>query len=113
MNPITFTGYQDAAMSTAVYPRSGLSGVYYTALGLANEAGEVAGKVKKMMRDDDLVLSDARKEQIAAEIGDVLWYCAALAHELGIHLGDIAAANIDKLADRSARNALKGDGDTR
>lgn len=108
-----FTTYQAAAASTAIYPTEGPLGVLYTALGLANEAGEVGGKVKKMLRDEGAVLTQSRRDQIAAEIGDVLWYCAMLAYELGLPLDEIATANIAKLADRAERNMITGDGDTR
>lgn len=109
----TFSNYQRRAMKTAVYPVENLTGIYYTGLGLVNEAGEVAGKIKKMLRDDDGLLTDVRREAIAAEIGDVLWYCAALAQELVMDLGEIAEANLRKLEDRAARDAIKGDGDNR
>lgn len=109
----TFDDYQQRALTTAVYPTENMAGIYYTALGLTNEAGEVAGKVKKMMRDDGGTLTIERREALAAEIGDVLWYCAALAHELGLHLNDIADANLTKLEDRAKRGAIRGDGDVR
>lgn len=109
----TFNDYQQKAMKTAVYPKVGMTGIFYTSLGLVNEAGEVAGKVKKMLRDDDGILTASRQDAIAAEIGDVLWYCATLAEELGLTLSSIAEANLKKLEDRSARGAIKGDGDNR
>jgi NTP pyrophosphatase (non-canonical NTP hydrolase) len=109
----TFNDYQRAALRTAVYPTLRMQGVYYTALGLVNEAGEVAGKVKKMMRDDQSTLTSDRREQILAEIGDVLWYCAALAHELGAQLDHVAEANLNKLAGRAERGTIRGDGDVR
>jgi NTP pyrophosphatase (non-canonical NTP hydrolase) len=109
----TFDDYQAAAAQTAIYPTEGLLGILYTGLGLSNEAGEVAGKVKKMLRDEGAVLTPQRREQIAAEIGDVLWYCAMLAYELGVPLGEIAESNIAKLADRAERNVIGGDGDKR
>lgn len=108
-----FTSYQASAAETAIYPTEGMLGILYTGLGLANEAGEVAGKIKKMLRDEGATLTLARREQIAAEIGDVLWYCAMLAYELGVPLRDIAEQNIAKLADRAERNVLGGDGDKR
>jgi len=85
----------------------------YPALGLANEAGEVAGKVKKIMRDRGGVVTDADRDALRYELGDVLWYLAQLCTELDLTLTDVARANLDKLADRVARGVLHGDGDHR
>ena len=101
-----FDAYQDFTDSTAVYPAR--LGLEYTALGLASEAGEFAGKVKKAIRDNTY---DA--DAMAAELGDVLWYLARAAAELDIHLSDIAKENIDKLKSRKDRGKLKGNGDNR
>lgn len=100
--------YQKAALATAVYPRSPHNALFYTALGLASEAGEYAGKVKKLLRD-----AKFRREEAALELGDVLWYVAAAADALGMTLEDVAQKNIDKLADRKARDVLRGSGDYR
>ena len=100
--------YQTAAAETAVYPRNGNNALIYTALGLASEAGEVAGKVKKMIRDNVW-----QRDAVKAELGDVLWYVAAMASEVGFTLEDVAQANIDKLTDRKRRDRLRGDGDYR
>lgn len=114
--------YQFAAIRTAVYPGSGGAvGLLYTALGLGNEAGEVLGKVKKLVRDDNsdilltnnIAISDEKKTAIAGELGDVLWYLAMVATEAGLSLNDIAYENIQKLSDRKQRGVLKGDGDNR
>lgn len=101
-----FTDYQAAATQTAIYNDP----IIYPALGLGNEAGETLGKVKKLLRDG---YSQGWQEQIGAEIGDCLWYCAALAHDLGLDLGEIAANNIAKLKSRQERNVLGGSGDNR
>ena len=103
---MNFNDYQKQAITTAIYPVDGR--ITYPALGLVNEAGEVAGKVKKRIRGDGVALTE-----IGKEIGDVLWYCAALAHDLGMTLDDIAQQNLDKLADRAARGVLRGNGDNR
>lgn len=100
--------YQQAALATAVYPRSTHNALFYTALGLTSEAGEYAGKVKKLLRDAEFSRSAA-----IAELGDVLWYVAAAADALGMTLDDVARANIDKLADRKSRDVLRGSGDYR
>lgn len=101
-----FEWFQDECLKTAIYAKR--DGLVYTALGLASEAGEYAGKVKKGLRDgefDDLAA--------AAELGDVLWYVATAAHELGYSLEEVAYIVIKKLKDRAARNVLKGSGDNR
>jgi NTP pyrophosphatase (non-canonical NTP hydrolase) len=105
--------YQQAATKTALYPRLPDYSWVYPALGLANEAGEVTGKLKKVMRDNDGVLDDARRQEISKELGDVLWYIAQLATELHIDLDQVAAANIAKLASRQERGVLGGNGDNR
>lgn len=104
--------YQRRSRATAVYPGAGANLVYPT-LGLSGEAGEVAEKVKKTIRDDGGVLSDERREALAAELGDVLWYVAQVATEAGLDLEDVAQANLDKLASRAERGVLSGSGDDR
>lgn len=108
-----FNNYQFRAGMTAIYPKEGLQGLLYTSLGLVSEAGEVAGKVKKILRDDASALSPERHEELVDELGDVLWYCAMVADELAINLGYVAARNIEKLEDRMNRGKIKGSGDTR
>ena len=108
-----FSNYQFRAGKTAKYPNNTTLGVIYTALGLASEAGEVAGKVKKMIRDDSMELTHDRKDQILDELGDVLWYCAMLATELNASLGEVAIRNLRKLEDRNNRGVIQGSGDKR
>ena len=112
-----FSEYQNRSADTAIYPgRGGEVGLLYVSLGLANEAGEVGGKIKKAMRDDNLMhygLSNQRASEVMAEVGDVLWYLAQVATEAGFTLEDAAQANLDKLADRNARGVLQGSGDKR
>lgn len=111
-----FDLYQQRAALTAVYPYAGApdaAGVLYPALGLAGEAGEVAEKIKKLWRNKDLKLDAEDVAAVEAEIGDVLWYCAALATELGSNLGRIAAGNLKKLSDRQERGVIKSEGDNR
>jgi NTP pyrophosphatase (non-canonical NTP hydrolase) len=104
--------YQERSRATAVYPAAGANLLYPT-LGLCGEAGEVAEKVKKMLRDDGGVLSVARRAALAKELGDVLWYLAQLATEADLDLDAIAEANLDKLLSRQERGALRGSGDER
>jgi len=101
--------YQRVARKTVIYPRKQM--IIYPALGLAGEAGEVCEKVKKYLRQDyDL---DELKEIVEDELGDVLWYIANLATDLGLSLDNLAAKNLAKLHDRKERNVLQGDGDDR
>lgn len=109
---MNFKEYEDAAAQTAVYPGRG-NNITYATLGLAGEAGEVAEKVKKAIRDDEGVLTDERAKQLQKELGDVLWYVAAMCHELGTDMESVARKNIDKLHDRKERGKLQGDGDSR
>ncbi len=112
MSDETFKSYQKATAQTAKYPPQ--MALVYLSLGIASEAGEVAGKMKKRIRDGDSKMT--REEWIQAmssEIGDVLWYCARLADELGLDLGNIAQENMSKLLDRKARGVIGGSGDKR
>lgn len=106
-----FKEYQQKAITTKIYkPEVGLA---YVTLGIAGEAGEVAEKVKKIIRDDDGVVSEAKKVEISKELGDVLWYLAAMCDELGLDFDEVAQQNIDKLASRKERSVLTGSGDNR
>ena len=104
--------YQRQSRATAVYPGAG-DNLTYPALGLCGEAGEVAEKVKKAIRDDGGVLTDERRAALAAELGDVLWYLAQLATEADLDLGAIAGENLSKLLSRQERGVLQGSGDRR
>jgi NTP pyrophosphatase (non-canonical NTP hydrolase) len=106
-----FNDYQQKSCSTAMYPDG--KAIEYLTLGLCSEAGEVAGKLKKVIRDDNSDISTEKRFEIASELGDVLWYISQLALELNIPLDVIAHENIAKLADRKARGAIKGSGDNR
>ena len=104
--------YQAAARRTATYPDVGQNPIYPT-LGLTGEAGEVADKVKKVLRDREGVFDEPTREAIKLELGDVLWYVAQLASELGYDLEEVATANLNKLASRAARGRIGGSGDQR
>lgn len=103
--------YQQKARLTAIYPDIG-DNLWYPTLGLCGEAGEVAEKVKKVYRDFG---GDAEPNKVAIvkEMGDVMWYLANIASELGINLSHIATENLRKLEDRTQRNTLHGYGDNR
>lgn len=107
-----FDKYQQAANSTAVYPNRGRN-LGYTALGLCGEAGEVAEKVKKMIRDRANVLDDDLRMALVKELGDVLWYLSQAAFEIGVPLSAIAELNRLKLRSRQLRDRLGGSGDSR
>ena len=104
--------YQQRSRQTARYPNAGSNPIYPT-LGLCGEAGEVADKVKKVIRDRGGNFSPELIESLKLELGDVLWYVAQLSTELGLGLADVASANLEKLASRAARNVISGDGDHR
>jgi len=107
-----FKEYQKKAWETAIYPNRGKN-IYYPALGVGGESGEVLEKIKKILRDENSIISDEKKEEIIKEIGDLLWYIAALSTELGLDLDAIAQKNISKLSSRKERNQLHGSGDNR
>jgi len=108
--------YQFETGKTALYPEAGTGSkiaLCYTALGLASEAGEVAGKIKKMLRDDGGSMTPARAEQIFAELGDTAWYLARVCSELGFGFSNVLLKNVEKLASRYDRGVIRGSGDTR
>ena len=107
-----FKDYEEKADLTAVYPDRG-NNIYYPVLGLCGESGEVAEKVKKIMRDKEGIITDKEAIQIVRELGDVLWYLSAVAFELGFDLDEVARLNIEKLESRKRRDKLKGSGDER
>ncbi len=112
MSNITATEYQNKAAETAIFPKQ--KALEYLTLGLTGEAGEIANKVKKLIRDGaDREGYHEKLNKIGYELGDVMWYCAMLAKEVDMNLGRIMEDNLDKLADRKARNRLQGDGDNR
>lgn len=112
---MTLNEYQTGARTTALYPEH--ARIVYPALKLAGEAGEVAEKLGKLMRDEGYLpgnaLTDEQRSALAAELGDVLWYVANLAADLDLSLDDVAAGNLAKLASRKARGVLHGSGDER
>jgi NTP pyrophosphatase (non-canonical NTP hydrolase) len=109
---MNFKEYQEKSAATALYPNKGENYVYPT-LGLVGEAGEVAEKVKKVIRDNGGKMDAARIQEIKKELGDVLWYVAALCRELELDMNEVAEENIQKLLSRKERNRLTGSGDNR
>lgn len=106
-----FNEYLKQAITTKLYPEG--MAVPYVTLGLMGEAGEVAEKIKKVIRDDNGIISEAKKQDLGKEIGDVLWYVAALCDELGLDFNQVALDNIAKLQSRKERGVLQGSGDNR
>jgi len=109
---MTFEEYQKESRRTAKYPNLGDNFIYPT-LGLSGEAGEVAEKIKKIIRGDNGMVNDAHREELMKELGDVLWYVAQVATELGIGLDEVAQRNLTKLQSRLERGVLGGSGDNR
>jgi NTP pyrophosphatase (non-canonical NTP hydrolase) len=107
-----FTDYQTKSRKTAKYPAIGHP-VIYPVLGLTNEAGEVAGKIKKIFRDKNGLIGETEREALKSELGDVLWYLAQVCTELELSLDEVAEHNIEKLYSRLERGKIGGDGDNR
>lgn len=115
-NEMEFVDYQREAIKTAQFTTGSLRALSYTTLGLTGEAGEVAERIKKILRLEGVDLDTAiaeRREDIVKEMGDVLWYLAALCRELGVTLEEVAGANLKKLQSRYDRGVIYGDGDNR
>ncbi len=107
-----FKEYQIKSRQTAIYPGADQNFIYPT-LGLVGEAGEVAEKIKKVLRDAGGIISEESRMEIGKELGDVLWYVAQVATELHLDLDDVAQNNLDKLFSRQDRGQLHGNGDNR
>ena len=103
--------YQDFTDTTRDIDKTPI--ILYTTFGLCGESGEVADKIKKAIRDADCVITGQRREDIAKELGDVLWYVAQLSRDLGYNLEEIAQMNMMKLKDRLKRGVIGGSGDNR
>lgn len=110
---MTFDEYQKRALTTALRSGSKQLDTTHWVLGIVGESGEIAEKYKKIIRDKNGKISKQEKQEFVKEIGDVLWHLAILAQELGFSFEDVAALNIQKLADRNQRGKIKGSGDNR
>ena len=109
---MNFDNYQIKARKTAIYPNKDSNFIYPT-LGLVGESGEVAEKIKKILRDKNGTIDNETKLAIKKELGDVLWYLSNLCDELKISLDDVALTNIEKLNLRLSRGKISGSGDNR
>ena len=107
---MTLNEYQEKAIKEAFYEKDDIT---YNALGITGEAGEIADHVKKMLRDDNGILTPERREILKKELGDVLWYIANMARRLGVTLDEVGEANIKKIQDRKNRGVQHGSGDNR
>lgn len=110
---MNFNDYQKQALTTVISSGDEFKDLLHWVLGMNGEAGEVAEKVKKIIRDKGGEVSQADKEELAKELGDVLWYVAVFAHDLGVSMDKIAEQNLDKLRSRKERGVLGGSGDNR
>jgi NTP pyrophosphatase (non-canonical NTP hydrolase) len=109
---MNFNDYQIKSRKTAKYPAIGHA-LIYPVLGLTNEAGEVAGKVKKIFRDKEGAIGEAERTALKGELGDVLWYLAQVCTELNLSLDEVAEHNLEKLYSRLERGKIGGEGDNR
>lgn len=108
---MTLFDYQEFCKTTAIYPEG--TAREYLALGLCSEAGEVAGKVKKIIRDTDGTIDAMRAYEIAKELGDVCWYIAQLSEFIGWDFQDVIDLNVVKLSERKEKDTIGGSGDNR
>lgn len=111
MTNLTFNNYQEAAYKTAIYPQE--LKILYPVIGLAGETGEVAEKIKKVLRDNNGIFSEEKKMEIAKELGDVLWYLSSIATDMGYSLDEIARMNLQKISARKENDHIHGEGDNR
>jgi NTP pyrophosphatase (non-canonical NTP hydrolase) len=107
-----FNEYQKETRKAAIYPGLG-NNFSFPTIGLAGETGEVAEKIKKIIRDKGGIVDEQSRSEVKKELGDVLWYLAQLATELDITLEEVVVCNLEKIASRKERNVVHGDGDNR
>lgn len=110
---MTFDEYQEKALTTVITSTDDFKDTLHWVLGINGEAGEVAEKVKKIIRDKQGDISEEDKRELAKELGDVLWYLAVFANQLGFSLDSVATDNLEKLQSRKQRGKLTGSGDNR
>src|SRR3970040_680465 len=111
---LDFDLYQFKARETAIYPEKGkLGGLLYTTIGLCGESGELANKVKKILRDTESQTTEESRIKISEELGDILWYIAMLCDKLNLRMAQVANNNIQKLQARKLNGKIGGDGDNR
>jgi len=109
---MTFEEYSEKAYTTAIYPNQG-NNLPYAILGVNGEAGELAEKVKKIIRDDNGVISEEKRQEMKKELGDILWYINTTCKELNLTLEEVAQSNLEKISSRKERDKIQGSGDNR
>jgi NTP pyrophosphatase (non-canonical NTP hydrolase) len=112
MHDLGFKAYQEWARTTAIYPNVGKN-LNYVTLGLCSESGEIAGKIKKLHRDANGIITPEFTKSVSKELGDTIWYIASLCSELGLDMSTVAMENMEKLNSRLLRGVLGGNGDNR
>lgn len=110
---MTLDEYQKQALTTVISSDDEFKDLLHWVLGINGEAGEIAEKIKKIIRDKGGEVTDEDKKEFAKEIGDVLWYLAVFSHHIGVKFDDVAKQNLDKLQSRQQRGVLGGSGDNR
>lgn len=113
VSKLSFDDYQKQAIKTAINQDEDFKNLMYRTLGLVGEAGEIAEKIKKIIRDKDSKISVDDKQEIIKEMGDVLWYLQALADSLDVSFSAVAEINLDKIHSRKNRGVTRGSGDNR
>lgn len=113
MNELSFNQYQKQAIKTAINQDEDFKNLMYRTLGLVGEAGEVAEKIKKIIRDKESKISEADKQELIKEMGDVLWYLQALSDSLSVPFSEVAEVNLSKIHSRKSRGVTRGSGDNR
>jgi NTP pyrophosphatase (non-canonical NTP hydrolase) len=110
---MTLDEYQKRALQTAVFNDDEFKDTAHWVFGITGEAGEIAEKMKKIIRDKDGIINKADKQELVKEVGDVLWYLAVFAKQLNVSFEEIGRVNLDKLQSRKDRDVIKGSGDNR
>lgn len=110
---MTLNEYQKQALTTAMHTNNEFKDLLHWVLGITGESGEIAEKMKKIIRDKNSKVSKADKIELAKEIGDVLWYLAVFSDQLGVSFDEVAKENLAKLKSRKVRGTLQGSGDNR
>lgn len=110
---MNFNQYQEEVKRTAITKLTGIAEVSYSVLGICGESGEVAEKIKKIIRDKDSIISEEDRVLLLKEAGDILWYISKFLSDIGWTLEEAILTNVEKIRDRETRGVLQGNGDNR